>query len=124
MHRSGVGRVRGSVTIMNKTLKFDTHLIPLILKGEKKSTWRIFDDKDLKNNDIVDFLDTSTKEKFATVRLTKVIEKPFSELNEEDWSGHEKYNSDKEMYEHYTKAYSTNIGPETKVKIIWFEIIP
>jgi hypothetical protein len=30
-----------------KTLKFYDNLIPLILSGEKTSTWRIFDDKNL-----------------------------------------------------------------------------
>lgn len=108
---------------MNKTLKFDSHLIPLIFSGEKKNTWRLFDDKDLKTGDIVDFLDTNSKEKFATVRLTEVEEKPFGELSAKDWEGHEKYERPEDMYRYYTSRYKQDINPNTKLKIVWFEII-
>ena len=35
-----------------KTLKFRKELSELILKKEKTTTWRIFDDKDIKQGDV------------------------------------------------------------------------
>ena len=39
-----------------KTLKFKKVLSELILKGEKNTTWRLFDDKDLVAGDDITFL--------------------------------------------------------------------
>lgn len=41
---------------MNKTLKFAPDLVPLVLSGKKDTTWRLWDDKNLTENDIVDFI--------------------------------------------------------------------
>jgi hypothetical protein len=75
--------------MLMKTLKFEPHLIPLILNGQKTSTWRLFDDKNLAAGDQIDFINAETKEKFATAELTRVIEKQFSELTYDDKQGHE-----------------------------------
>ena len=56
-----------------KTLKFRKNLSELILKNEKTSTWRLFDDKDLKEGDIVQFLVWETKEEFANAKIVNVI---------------------------------------------------
>jgi hypothetical protein len=40
-----------------KKLKLDHELATLVLRGEKTSTWRIFDDKDLSVNDRVILID-------------------------------------------------------------------
>jgi hypothetical protein len=108
---------------MNKTLKFDTNLIPLVLSGDKQNTWRIFDDKRLATGDTVNFLNTETKEKFASAELTEVTEKTFAELNDHDWAGHEKFENDQKMYEYYSQAYKQSVGLSTKLKIIWFKLI-
>ena len=107
---------------MNKTLKFAPNLVPLILSSEKKTTWRLFDDKGLQEGDIVDFLESGTKKYFATARLIKVIEKSFSELTDADWDGHEKFNSEQEMYDNYKKYYGVDVNSKTKVKIIKYTI--
>lgn len=106
-----------------KTLKFRSYLVPLILSGEKNSTWRLFDDKELAVEDIVELKEFVTLRHFGNAKLTKVIEKSFGELTAEDKRGHEGYESDKEMYDEYTKYYKTEIRPSTKLKIIWFELI-
>lgn len=108
---------------MNKTLKFSPKLVPLILSGEKISTWRLWNDKDLSMGDIVELLESGTDKHFATARLTKVIEKPMGQLTEEDKKGHENFNSDKEMYATYLKYYGKPISPDTLVKIIKFKLI-
>jgi hypothetical protein len=108
---------------MNKTLKYQPHLIPLILSGKKTLTWRVADDKNLTTGDIVDFLDSESKEKFATAKLTAIKEKSFGELTDEDWIGHEKFSSNDEMYAHYSKIYNQPVKPDTKLKIINFELL-
>jgi uncharacterized protein YqfB (UPF0267 family) len=54
---------------MHKTLKFQHSLVPQILAGTKTATWRLWDDKNLTTGDIIDFLDTTSGEKFITVSL-------------------------------------------------------
>lgn len=108
---------------MNKKLRFSQDLVPLVLSKEKVSTWRLWDDKNLSEGDLVDFIEYGTDRHFATAKLTKVIEKPLGKLSEEDKEGHEKFNTDQEMYETYKRYYGKEVTPETQVKIIWFELL-
>lgn len=107
-----------------KTLKYIENLVPLILSGEKDTTWRLFDDKDLQTGDEIEFLVAETKSSFAKAKLIKVKETTFRELTDEDWSGHEKFNSNKEMLRHYSELYKTEVTYDTPLKVIWFELIP
>ncbi len=108
---------------MHKRLKFAQDLIPLILSGEKVSTWRLWDDKGLSTGDIIDFIEYGTNRHFATAKLTKVIEKPLGELTKEDKKGHEKFANDEIMYQTYTQYYNRPVDKNTIVKIIWFELV-
>lgn len=106
-----------------KTLKFSPDLVPLILNGEKVSTWRLFDDKDLKVGDTVIFVKRPELVSFALAQLTAVTEKRLGDLTNEDKQGHETFASDKEMYKQYTEYYKTPVCPNTTVKLIRFEIM-
>jgi len=106
-----------------KSLKFHPVLIPLILSKRKTVTWRLFDDKNLKKKDVVNFINSKTLEKFAKAELTNIKIKKFKELTENDWKGHEKYGSDKEMYKKYTEYYKKPINEKTELKIISFRLI-
>lgn len=106
-----------------KTLKFRKELSELILKKEKTTTWRIFDDKDIKKGDVMQFLVWETKEVFANARIINVIEKKFKDLNEQDLDGHEKFTSKEEMYATYSTYYNETVDENTLVKIIKFELI-
>ena len=106
-----------------KTLKFRKELSELILKNEKTTTWRIFDDKDIKKGDLMEFLVWETKEVFANAKIINVIEKKFKDLNEQDLDGHEKFASKEEMYETYSTYYNKTADENTLVKIIKFELI-
>jgi hypothetical protein len=108
---------------MNKRLRFAQDLVPLIRSGEKVSTWRLWDDKDLTVGDIVNFIEYGTDIHFATGKLTKIIEKPLGKLTEVDKQGHEKFSSDEEMYTTYTNYYGRAANKDTLVKLIWFELI-
>lgn len=105
-----------------KTLKFRDYLVPLVLSGEKDSTWRLFDDKDLRVGDDIELRVFVTNKLFAKATITRVIEKKFGDLTASDKEGHETYKDDSEMYAEYTKYYQTKVGPDTVVKIISFEL--
>lgn len=106
-----------------KTLKFRKELSELILKKEKTTTWRIFDDKDIQQGDVMQFLVWETKELFANAKIINVIEKKFKDLNEQDLDGHEKFASKEKMYATYTTYYDKTVDENTLVKIIKFELI-
>ena len=106
-----------------KTLKFRKELSELILKNEKTTTWRIFDDKNIEEGDRIQFLVWETKEIFAEAKITKVIEKKFKDLQEDDLEGHEKFVSKEEMYATYSTYYDKTVDENTLVKIIKFELI-
>ena len=106
-----------------KTMKFREALSRFVLNGEKNVTWRLFDDKNISKGDIVSFAVWETGKEFAKAKITSVVEKKFSEMKASDFDGHEKFSSDKEMYETYSKYYNREVNGETIVKIIKFELI-
>ena len=105
-----------------KTLKFRESLSRLILQKEKDTTWRLFDDKNLSKGDVVSFLIWETKKEFTKAKLVDIKETTFEELTEEDWDGHEKFSSDEEMYEIYSKYYNRQVDKNSPIKIIKFEL--
>ncbi len=105
-----------------KTLKFKEKLSKLILSGEKTTTWRLFDDKDLQVGDEVSFLVKETLEEFAKARLVEVKENIFGNLTVDDFDGHEKYASSEEMYKTFSEFYQRNVDKNSPVKIIKFEL--
>jgi hypothetical protein len=108
---------------MNKTLKFAPHLVPLILDGSKTSTWRLWDDKNLAEGDIIDFLESGTNKHIATAKLIKVYEKTLGILTPEDKKGHEQFKSDEEMYQHYKEYYKREVNGDTPLKIINYVLL-
>ena len=107
-----------------KTLKFYPHLVKQIVEGEKTSTWRLFDDKDLRENDVVSFINKETGEVFGTATITSLIVKTFGTLEKNDWLGHEKFASEEEMYETYRNYYGDKVNPDSEVKILIFDFTP
>lgn len=105
-----------------KTLKFRENLSKLVLSGEKTTTWRIFDEKDISVGDELSLLVWQTQEEFAKAKVISVREVAFKDLKEEDLEGHEKFSSNQEMYETYSKYYNQPVTQETIVKIIKFKL--
>lgn len=99
------------------------HLVPLILSGEKTSTWRLFDDKDLQEGDELTLINKATGEEFAKAKITKVKEKKLGELDESDFEGHEKYNDQDNMLDHYKDYYGDKVTIDTAIKMIDFKLI-
>lgn len=83
------------------------------------------DDKDLAVGDVLNLCEKGENETrlFSQARILRVIEKPFGELTEEDRISHESYETDSAMYVEFSGYYQKPIGPETLVKIAWFELI-
>ena len=106
-----------------KTLKFEEKLAKMVLSGEKNITWRFFDDKDLKEGDLVDFLVYETGNSFAKAKIINIKEKKLGELKPEDFEGHEKFKDENEMYETYRKYYGDIINSNSIIKIIKFKLI-
>lgn len=104
-----------------KTLKFTRHLSEMILRGKKTSTWRLFDDKDLKVGDHLTFINKDTGKEFGTAVIISLYTKTLGTLEDKDWGGHEKFNSEEEMYETYRKYYGDKVSAESEVKILKFD---
>lgn len=105
-----------------KTVKFTSDLIPLILSGEKTSTWRLFDDKNLQEGDVISLQEFGKDEPFAHAVINRVKQLSFGELTADDMDGHEYYSSSKEMYKIFSGYYKTEVGPDTELKIIYFQV--
>lgn len=106
-----------------KTLKFMPALVPLVLSGEKTSTWRLFDDKDLQKDDNLLLVNKATCEEFAKAKITKIEEKKLKDLEESDFEGHEKFESEEKMYEVYRSYYGDKVNPDTIIKMVDFKLI-
>jgi hypothetical protein len=104
-----------------KTLKFEPKLCELILSGTKTSTWRLFDDKDLKTGDILQFINKDTREIFGTAAITDLYVKTLGTLEDKDWIGHERYQNEEVMYQAYRRYYGDKVNENTEVKIIRFD---
>ncbi len=78
-----------------KTLKFSEPLSNMILNGEKRTTWRINDEKGITKGDVLSLCKKDGME-FAKARVIRTNETTFGKLTSEDKEGHEKFSSDKE----------------------------
>jgi ribonuclease HI len=109
-----------------KTLKFEHPYAEQIIAGEKTSTWRINDDKNLSVNDevrLIDKIDPKRPETwrvFGTARIDGVIEKRLADIAEQDMDRHQKFNSVPEMVEHYRGFYGIDVTETTPIKVISF----
>jgi len=106
-----------------KTVKFISVLADLIQKGEKTSTWRLFDDKDLQIGDKLVFQVKETGVDFANAEIVEVKEKRFGDITADDQIGHESFINQEEMLKTYKKYYGDRVTLDTVVKIIDFKII-
>lgn len=110
-----------------KTLKLDHELAQLIVSGQKTSTWRLFDDKDLSVGDEIELIDKvdphdrSTWYPIGVAHVVTVIEKRLGAITETDSDGHERFENQETMLATYQKYYGSDVSLETPVKIIHFE---
>lgn len=105
-----------------KILKFAAHFVPLILSGEKTSTWRLFDDKNLIKGDELSFVNADTEKEFASAKILSVQEKKLKDVTETDYTAHEKYESADAMLRVFQGYYGNKANEDTIVKIIGFKV--
>jgi hypothetical protein len=76
-----------------KQLKFEHQLAINIVKGEKSSTFRFFDDKNIRVGDVVQVIDKVEKANPVTwliigeAHVQQVIEKRLCDVAGDDWLG-------------------------------------
>jgi ribonuclease HI len=110
-----------------KTLKLEHHLAELVMKGEKTSTWRLYDDKDLSVNDevrLIDKVDPSKPETWkamGTAHINMIVQKRLGDIDSADYDGHGQYPSKTKMLEAYRGYYGDKVDWDTPVKIIRFK---
>ena len=104
-------------------LKFEPQLAELILAGKKTSTWRLFNDKNLRVGDIVDLIARPNLNIFAKAKLLSVENKKLGQLDDSDWIGHGRFASEEEMYKTYEGYYNKPVDGKTIVTIIKFEVL-
>ncbi|HKR82202.1 MAG TPA: reverse transcriptase-like protein [Candidatus Saccharimonadales bacterium] len=113
-----------------KTLKLEHELANLVVKGEKTSTWRMYDDKDLQVDDDISLIDKvdpdnrATWRTIGTAHIDEVVQKRLGDLDEADLRGHEQFSSPREMLETYRKYYGPSVSLQTTLKIIRFTFTP
>jgi hypothetical protein len=106
-------------TNMEISLKFAPHLVPKILSGVKTTTWRLFDDKNLKKKDELIFINKETGVGFGKAKIAKIVIKKIKDLTDDELKKHE-YNSREEMIESHKKYYGDKVNDDSEVKIITF----
>ena len=104
-------------------MKFKPELVEEIVAGRKNSTWRLFDDKDLKAGDELELVNKETLEKFADAEIVNIREKKLGEIEQSDYEGHEQYLDKEKMVESFKKYYGDRVNLDTAVKIVEFKII-
>jgi len=113
-----------------KILKLNHELAELVSSGQKTSTWRMFDDKDIRVGDEIELLDKVDPHDRTTWRpigighVSQVIEKRLGDISEDEAAGHEHYASQDDMLESFRKYYGSEVTLETPVKIIHFSFEP
>lgn len=108
-----------------KALKVNHDLAQSILKGQTSVTWRLYDDKDLSVNDLVQIIDKVDPNRPATwkvigvAQITKIVEKP---LGDTDQSEHERgeLRTKAQLLKTYREYYGSNVSTQTPVKIVHF----
>jgi ribonuclease HI len=109
-----------------KTLKFGHDFAQQILQGQKTSTWRLYDDKDLSVDDeirIIDKIDPDSPETWKVIgqgKINEIVEKRLGDITQTDMDGHEPFSSKDEMLRTYKQYYGDRVTFETPVKIINF----
>ncbi len=107
-----------------KTLKFESHFIPQILSGTKTTTWRLFDDKDLKAGDVFEIIDKESGESFGRAVINTVREIELQNVQDTDYDNtHDKPATTEELYESYRKYYGLQVRPESILKIVEFSLV-
>ena len=113
-----------------KYVKVSHKVAKLILEGEKSSTWRINDEKNISVDDdigIIDKVDPKDQSSWQIVgtgRVNSVVQKRLSDLDNHDLGPGEEFDSRQEMIKRFRDYYGPDVNENTTVKIINFDFSP
>ncbi len=119
----GVNDIRNNRGFKMKKLKFVEELIELVISGEKNTTWRLFDDKELHVNDVLSMINSEDEREFAKAKIISVKETTFENLSNEDKKGHEAFENENQMLQKYSEYYSRPIKKHDILKVVRFSLI-
>ncbi len=111
-----------------KTLKLDHELAELVRSGSKKTTWRMYDDKDIHVNDEIELIDkvnpkdTGSWRSLGTAKVDIVAEKRLGEITSADMDRYGSFASREGMLKAYRQYYGAQVTLETPVKMIHFTL--
>ena len=114
----------GTNILLMKTLKFKDFKAKWILEGVKTATMRLFDDKDLKEGDELELINSDLGEVFSKATITEVVYKKLNEIDDVDLDGHEKWENKDEMLQSLKKYYGDKVDWDTMVKVVKFKLTP
>jgi ribonuclease HI len=109
-----------------KALKFDHKLAKLVRMGQKTTTWRMFDDKDIAVNDVIDLIDKvnpakpQTWQSMGKARVDSVIEKRLGDMTAEDMQQDDEFTSVENMLSRFRGHYGEHVDMRTPIKVIQF----
>ncbi|MDB5165946.1 MAG: Ribonuclease [Candidatus Saccharibacteria bacterium] len=109
-----------------KILKLDHNLAQLVAAGKKHSTWRIFDDKDLRVGDEVELVDKVDPDDKTTWKIigigviNRVVEARVGDITDSEALGA----TGPELLSTFQKHYGPEVNVQTAVKIITFDFTP
>jgi ribonuclease HI len=106
-----------------KTLKFKSELVEPITSGKVYKTWRLFDDKQLEVDDILQLVNSDTKQEIGYAKITKITIKHLADLDETDMRGHKYYHGIEEIVTKFKKFYGPKVNSASVVKAIEFNYL-
>jgi hypothetical protein len=101
-------------------LKFADPLAELIVRGQKYTTWRMNNSRDLRAGDRLNCIHYSTLRLFAVAAISRVAERTFATLGPEDLEGHESFASEQTMLDAYARYYDTLVTSNTQLTVVDF----
>lgn len=112
-----------------KKLKLEHDVARLVIEGELRTTWRLFDDKDLSVNDVVELVDKTdpnepqTWRPMGTAIINKIIERRLGDAVDEGMIGVD-VASGEDILKLSRDFYGKNVTLQTPAKIIFFDFRP
>ena len=113
-----------------KYVKVSHKVAKLILSGQKNSTWRINDEKNISVDDEISIIDkvdpkvSSSWQIIGTGRVNQVIQKRLDDLQNNDLGPGEEFESKQQMIKTFRNYYGGDVDEQTPVKIISFDFTP
>jgi ribonuclease HI len=107
-----------------KTLKFSPQQIQSIIDGNRSTTWRLYDDKQIDVGDSVEFINSNNGQTFGYAKVNEIVIKRIYDLNKSDEQNHDTYKNEQEILDNFRKYYGPDVTVEDKVKIIKYTFYP